>query len=320
MRSNKNERAWGRRVFLLLAVSVSSAVAGLLGCNSGATQEDGRPTVVATTTMIADAARIIGGDEVRVISIMRETEDPHTYKVKPRDATRIAEADLVLMNGLHLEATLAHIVDEQAQGAAVRLAEHDNIDLLRPVGSGAAAAPDPHCWMNVQYFTRYAEGIRDALIELDPEHANGYRERAAAYIAQLEKLDAWVREQIESIPEQQRVLISSHDAFGYYGRAYGIEVHGVGGISTDQQVQARHIGELEGLVRERGITTVFDETSVKDSLNNQIKQIATHTDAVVSDSPLFSDSLDAPDQPAGNYIGMIRHNTTTIVEALRGDE
>ncbi len=294
------------------------ALISVAGCGGGGATS-GKPTVVATTTMIADAARIVGGHDVEVISIMREGEDPHTYDVKPRDATRIADADLVLMNGLHLEATLGSIVDNNAGERAVRLAEQPGIDPIRGEG-GASAAPDPHGWMDVRIFIRYVEGVRDALIEMDPAHTEGYKDRAAAYLAELEMLDTWVREQIETIPADRRVMISSHDAFGYYGRAYGIEVHGVAGISTDQQVQARHIGDLEDLVRERGIRAVFGETSVRDALNNQINQIAANTDAVVSDAKLYSDSLGAEGSPGGTYIGMMRHNTRTIVEALRGAE
>ena len=304
-----------RMAVALLAVA---AIAGLSGCGGGASN-DGRPIVVATTTMIADAVRVIGGDDVNVVSIMREGEDPHSYDVKPRDATVIAEADLVLMNGLHLEATLAHIVDDNAEGAVVRLAEHEGIETLGD-GPGANVAPDPHCWMDVQYFKRYAEGVRDALIAMDPEHAEGYRARAEAYLAELDELDAWVHEQVATIPEARRVIISSHDAFGYYGAAYGLEVHGVAGISTDQQVRARHIGTLEALIAQRGIPAVFGETSVRDALNNQINAIAEHTDAVVSDTKLYSDSLGPDGTPEGTYIGMIRHNTSAIVEALRGDE
>jgi len=304
--------------WLTAALGVMMVFAALPGCD-GAKNKSDKPQVVATTTMIADAARIIGGDDIEVIGIMRDGEDPHTYKPKPSDATRIAESGLVLMNGLHLEAILTHVIDDKAEGAVVRLAEHGDIEPIRPEG-GSAAAPDPHCWMDVQYFKHYAEGIRDALVELDPDNADNYRKRAEVYIAELEALDVWVKEQVGSVPEQRRVIISSHDAFGYYGQAYGIEVHGVAGISTDQQVRARHIGELEDLVRERGIRAVFGETSVRDALNNQIMEIAENTPAVLSEANLYSDSLGVQGTPEGTYIGMIRHNTTAIVEALSGDE
>lgn len=309
---------FGRWAGALAMLAAAGVLGALPGCGSKGNTSS-KPEVIATTTMIADAARVVGGHDIEVVSIMREGEDPHSYKVKPRDATRIADADLVLMNGLHLEATLGSIVDNNAGDRVARLAEHPGVEPIRPAG-GAGAAPDPHCWMDVQLFMRYVEGIRDALVEMDPKHAEGYKDRAAAYLAELEMLDTWVREQIATIPAERRVMISSHDAFGYYGRAYGIEVHGVAGISTDGQVQARHIGELEDLVRQRGIPAVFGETSVRDALNNQINQIAANTDAVVSEAKLFSDSLGAQGTPGGTYIGMIRHNTATIVEALRGDE
>ncbi|XAL99129.1 zinc ABC transporter substrate-binding protein [Phycisphaeraceae bacterium D3-23] len=289
-------------------------LAGLAGCTQDESAEDGRITIVATTTMIADAARVIAGDDAEVVGIMRDGEDPHIYRAKPADATAIADADVVLTNGLHLEATLGHIVENKATGVVAHLAEQDGITPI--TGQDGEGAPDPHCWMDVQIFKQYVEGIRDALVEADPDHAEGYRERADAYLAELDALDAWVREQFEAVPEAQRVIITSHDAFNYFGRAYGVEVHGVVGISTEQQASPRDIQRLETLVRERGVKAVFHETSVVQSLNDLVEQVADSTGIRVGGS-LYSDSLGKPDTDAGTYIGMIRHNTTTMVEALR---
>ena len=290
----------------------------MAGCSKSQDQDasggGGAITVVATTTMIADAARVIGGDAVQVVGIMREGEDPHIYRVKPRDATAIAQAQVVLTNGLHLEATLGDIVDHKATGRVVRLAEQDGIDPIS--GADGDGAADPHCWMDVQAFRLYAAGIRDALVEADPEHAEGYRARAAAYLAELDALDAWVRGQFAAVPEAQRVIITSHDAFNYYGRAYGVEVHGVVGISTEQQASPGDITRLESLIRERAVRAVFYETSVTDTLNRLIAQIAESTGVRVG-GELYSDSLGEEGTEAGTYIGMIRHNTQTMVEALR---
>lgn len=295
-------------------LSALLAVVLLAGCTSECPPHpEGKVRVVATTTMIADLARQIGGDDVEVIGIMRSGEDPHVYEVKPNDATQIRCADLVLMNGVHLEATLGDLVDNKAGGTIVRLAEHEGIKLIS--GEGTQAAADPHCWMDVKLYRLYAEAARDALIAADPDHAAGYRERAEAYLAELDELDAWVVEQFAAIPEDQRVIVTSHDAFNYFGRAYGIEVHGVIGISTEQQPRPQDIQVLEKLVTERGVKGLFIESSTGPALNGMIEKVARNTGASVGGT-LYSDSLGEPGSEPGTYIGMIRHNTTTMAEAM----
>lgn len=293
--------------------------AGVPGCGgaTGGGAADGRPMVVATTTMIEDLARQIAGDDARVVGIMKTGQDPHIYDVTPRDATTIREADLVLCNGLHLEATLAELIQEHAGDRAVALAEQGGIEPLSG-GDGLEIAPDPHCWMDVAQFKRYAERTRDALIELDPEHAAGYRERAEAYIRELDALDAWVREQLSRVPEAQRVIVTGHDAFAYYGRAYGVEVHGVIGISTEQEPRPQDVQALEALVRERNVRALFFESSVSANLNQIVRRVADGSGATIG-GELYADSLGEPDSEAGTYIGMMRHNTTTIVNALLGE-
>ncbi|MFN3166256.1 MAG: metal ABC transporter substrate-binding protein [Phycisphaeraceae bacterium] len=306
-----------RHGVLLLACLLLASGPFFAGCgsepDSGMFEDDGRVKVLATTTMIADAARVIAGDDAQVVGVMREGEDPHTFKVAPKHGSAVLEADLVLANGLHLESTFDKILKDKGEGKTVYLAEQASI---KPISdAGAEGAPDPHCWMDVVLFKRYAEGIRDALIEADPGNEAGYRERAEAYLKELDELDAWVRSQFERVPAERRVIITSHDAFNYFGRAYGIEVHGVVGISTEQQATSRDVQRLEQLIRDRGIRAVFYETSVTNNLNKLIEQIAEETGVAVG-GELFSDSLGKRGEPGGTYIGMIRHNTTTMVEAL----
>lgn len=272
--------------------------------------------VVCTTTMIADLARTLAGEDAEIMGIMRPGEDPHLYDVRPRDAQMLAQADLILANGLHLEATLAHVIDNNAKKGAkiVRLAESAKIAALE--SEDTRGAPDPHCWFNVEYFRLYAESARDALIEVDPSHAANYRERAGKYLKELEELHGWVKQQIESIPRERRVMVTSHDAFQYYGRTYFIDVYAVVGISTEQQPKPADIARLESIVRDRGVKALFVETSVSETLNNLVKKVAELSGAKVGGT-LYSDSLGDPGTEAGTYIGMIRHNTRTIVEALK---
>lgn len=285
----------------------------LPGCGERLSEERVGFTVVATTTMIADAAWVIAGDDIEVVGLMRDGEDPHTYNVTPADATAIADADLVLANGLHLESTLERLIDEKAK-ASVYLAEHKGISPI--ADEGAEGAPDPHGWMDVAIFRLYVEGICDSLVALDPENEAAYRERASAYLFELDELDAWVRDQFAQVPAQRRVIITSHDAFNYFGRAYGIEVHGIVGVSTEQQPTPRDIQRLESLIREQGVRAVFYETSAGQTLNQQIQQIAKATGIKVG-GELYSDSLGEQGTEVGTYLGMMRHNTATMVEALR---
>lgn len=270
--------------------------------------------IVATTTMIEDLAHQIAGPDAQVIGIMKVGEDPHVYDVRPNDAVSISKADIVFMNGLHLEATLEGVVEQSARGPVVDLTKLAAID---PLGSSDyEGAPDPHCWMDVRLYRKYAEVMRDQLVGLDPEHAEGYRQRATAYLAQLDELEAWIREQWQSIPQDQRVIVTSHDAFNYYAEAYDVQVHGVIGISTDAQPKAADIEAMRQMIQDRGVRALFVETSVAPTLNQIVENIAQATGAQIGGS-LFSDSLGGPDSAGATYLDMMRHNTTTMVEALR---
>lgn len=287
----------------LTAVSVSAA------------EPNAKLRVVCTTTMITDLAREIVGDLADVRGIMKPGEDPHVYDVRPRDVQLIANADVVLMNGLHLESTLQHIIENNARNAIVaRLAESPRIT---PLGSEQVrGAPDPHCWFNVEYFRVYAQQARDALMKADPAHGETYHRRAGEYIEKLDRLHVWVRKHIDTIPRERRVMVTSHDAFQYFGNAYAVDVFAVIGISTEQQPKPRDIARLESIVRERNVRALFVETSVSQTLNQIVKKIARRTGVKIGGT-LFSDSLGEPGTAAGTYIGMVRRNVETIVNALR---
>lgn len=274
-----------------------------------------RLKVVCTTTMITDLARVLAGDVADVRGIMKPGEDPHIYEVRPRDVQLIADAQLVLMNGLHLEATLANVIASHARKATVvELAESP---LVTPLESEKArGAPDPHCWFNVQYFRVYVERARDALVIADPENADHYRTKATAYLAELATLHNWVTEEIATIPRDRRVMVTSHDAFQYFGRTYFIDVYAVIGISTEQQPKPGDVEALQRIVREKGVRALFVETSVSQTLNDLVRKVAGHSGARIGGT-LYSDSLGEPGTEAGTYVGMIRHNVRTIVEALK---
>lgn len=304
--------------FLLVACCMPWTGCGPTGRESPGERSTEKIRVVCTTTMIADLARELAGEDAEVIGIMKVGEDPHVYEVRPRDAQQIASAELILLNGLHLESTLLRTIENNARGKVVALAEDPRIQPLtgqRKV-NGVATAPDPHCWFNVRHFQVYAERARDALCQADPRHAENYRRRALGYLRQLAELDAFVRQQIAEVPRDRRVIVTSHDAFAYYGEAYGIDVYAVIGINTEQQPKPQDVVRLEQLVRDRGVKALFIETSVSKTLNDLVQRIAGNTGAKVGGA-LYSDSLGAAGSGADTYVGMVQKNTRTIVEALR---
>ena len=282
---------------------------------SDAADRNDRLQIVCTTTMIEDLARRLVGDTADVHGLMRAGEDPHIYNVRPWDAEKIATADLILTNGYHLEATLDKVIRNNATGRVVPLAE---LAVPQPLGSLDAAeitAPDPHCWMSVDHFRRYAQHARDALIATDPAHAALYRERASQYDSELRDLDHWIQNEFATIPENQRVIVTSHDAFQYLAEAYGLDVRAMIGISTAEAPRPQEIEKIEALIKDRDVKAVFIETSTSATLNTLVKKSAAATGAKIGGT-LYSDSLDEPDKPAGSYTGMMRHNVSTIASAL----
>ncbi|GMV97919.1 MAG: zinc ABC transporter substrate-binding protein [Phycisphaerae bacterium] len=295
------------------------------GCERGAgasngSAPDGRKLVVATTTMIADLARQIGGESVRVVGIMKPGTDPHIYDPTPADSILFRKADLVLVNGLHLEGRMIDMI-EAAGNKALRLGEHEAI--RRRQSASAATAPDPHVWWNIRYFQVFAMQVRDALKKLEPARAAEFDQRAADYLAMLDELDGWVRASVLTIPPAARYMITSHDAFYYYGEAYGLEVDAVLGISTDAQAKAGEQDRLARIVGDRRIPAIFHETSVSAAQNLLVDGIVRlarekYGREVRIAGPLYSDSLGLPGSGDETYVGAVRANTRMIVEALGG--
>lgn len=299
----------------LLVLCLAFSICGGAACNSPVTG-DNKPIVVCTTTMIADLAKNLAADRFHVVPIMKPGEDPHIYSPKPLDALNIRKAKVVLRNGLHLEGNLGDIIKNNLASGALNVALAET-EAIKPLGSEQyQGAPDPHCWFDVGYFKIYAQRCRDAFIEADPAGKDHFEKAAADYIGQLDKLDSEIKAKIASIPGGRRVLVTSHDAFQYFGRAYDIEVHAVIGVSTEQQARPQDIEDLKNLVEKRGVKAVFIETSVSAALNKIVKNISAATGVKVGGT-LYSDSLGDENSSAPTYLDMIRYNVDTIVEALR---
>lgn len=297
--------------FLTLALVL--VVSSLAGCKpaSGDADGDGKKRVVATTTMIEDLAREIGGPDVHVTGIMKPGGDPHLYQPTPADARAVAQADLVLTNGLKLEGWIDDLVRNAGGDATVRVLSEGVSPLKDPAKTNY---PDPHFWHDVGLWRTAATNTRDALVELDPANAEAYRQRATAYVARLDKLDGWVKERVATLPKERRTLVTSHDAFQYFGKAYGFEVVAIQGLSTQTEAGAQDLARVVETVRKHNVPAIFVETSVNPKL---IEQVSRETEAKVGGT-LHSDSLGARDGKAGTYEGMIRANVDQVVDALGG--
>jgi ABC-type Zn uptake system ZnuABC Zn-binding protein ZnuA len=296
--------------FFFLAIGGCAGGSGGGKSSSGSEAHGKQLHVVATTTMIADLARQIGGHRVNVKGIMAPGGDPHVYKPVPGDASAIAEADAVLVNGLRLE----HWVDDLIANAGAK-------DKVTVVTAGVPyraspfdkEVPDPHFWFDVQRWRKAAVNVRQALIKADPQGADTFTRNAGLYDAQLASLDGWVRERVAQVPVGRRKLVTSHDAFAYFGEAYGFTVVPVQGISTDAEASTRDVVRVVELVKGAGVPALFVETSVNPEL---IEQVANETGTRVGGA-LYSDSTGPLDQSGGTYIGMVRDNVSLIVEGLK---
>jgi manganese/zinc/iron transport system substrate-binding protein len=297
-------------------LGVAIAAAGLASCARGpAERPAGRPRVVCTTPIVADLVRVVAGDRVAVDCLMAPGIDPHSYRATPRDADRLAAADLVVANGLRLEGKLADLLDRlAARVPVVAVAERLPRDRLLEAGPGLF---DPHVWFDAALWARCAEPVAEALGGLDPPHAADFHDRARAHAARLEALDADVRDRIATIPAARRVLVTAHDAFRYFGRAYGIEVVGVQGTSTESEAGLADVNGLVDLLVERRIPAVFVETSVSDrSVQALVEGAAARGHAVRLGGRLYSDALGEPGSGGESLAAALAANVETIVAAL----
>lgn len=314
---------WIRRMSHVLGMLLllGSMSLGATGCSSSDAESgpNNGLRVVTTTNVVGDLVRQVGGDAVDLTTLMGPGIDPHQYNASEGDIQRMARANAVFYNGLHLEGKMTDLFPEMDQRGipTTALAEAAVPDSLRIGSTEYASAYDPHVWFDVALWRRAALHVGDALADLDPDHAEGYRERAADYAAQLDSLDTYAHEQIAAIPEEQRVLITSHDAFRYLGAAYDIEVRGLQGISTDAEAGTADVQALADFIAERRIPTIFAETSVSErGLRAVQAAVQSRGFEVQLGNALYGDALGDADTPTGTYIGAVRHNIDTIVDGL----
>ena len=284
----------------------------ITGCGKNRSTEINNDKIVAvsTITIINDIVKNIGKDKVEAFSICGVGIDPHTYHPKPSDPKLIAKSDIVFINGFALE----HWIEEMIKGAGGNKKEIIVTKGLTPMTDEKGFGdPDPHAWFDVTNVKTYAENIAKGLISIDPKNESYYNSNLIEYKSKLDSLDKWIKEQINLIPDKQRVLITSHDAFRYFGRAYGLEVKGLQGISTEAKIRTEDLKNLIDYVKLKELKSVFIETSVNPKL---LEQISSETNAKIGGT-LFSDSIGNEETPEGTYTGAVRHNVNTIVNALK---
>jgi manganese/zinc/iron transport system substrate-binding protein len=278
-------------------------------------------TIVATVGMIEDVTRHIAGDRAEVIGLMGAGVDPHLYKPTRSDIGRIMSADVIFYNGLLLEGKMADALIRAATSGKKVYAVTELLDeqyLLEP--EEFEGLYDPHVWMDPAAWSRTIDVIRDKLIEFDADGKENYLRNADAYREQLAELDAYAERVMSSVPERQRILVTAHDAFNYFGRRFGFEVLGIQGLSTESEAGVRDIENLVDLLVERNIGAVFVETTISDrNVKALISGAKARGHEVVIGGELFSDAMGNAGTYEGTYIGMIDHNVTTVARALGGE-
>lgn len=309
------------RTFVLLVLIAAQAF--ILPACSGEHQDDdtagtSRMKIVATTGMIADAAQNIVGDRMEVAGLMGPGVDPHLYRASQNDLALLQGADLILYNGLHLEGKMADVLEKLGERKSVTaVADRADPSSLRtpPEFEGNY---DPHIWFDVRLWKTAVEEAGQAIIQIDSANADFYRGNMNAYLARLDSLDSWIRTEINSLPADSRILITAHDAFGYFGAAYDMEVRGLQGISTVSEFGVADINALVDLIAERKVKAVFVESSVpRRNIDALVEGVKARGHDVKIGGELFSDAMGEAGTPEGTYMGMVSWNVRTIVEALR---
>ncbi len=293
----------------------------LLGaCKPKEQAEPGKLTIVTTTGMIGDAVKMIVGDKADVIVLMGPGVDPHLYKATQGDLNALRQADIIFYNGLHLEGKMQEVFDRLATDKPVfPVAADIPENKLRSVAKVAGIAThDPHIWFDVELWMIAVTTIGNKMAAIDTQHAEFYTTQTANYLIQLSALDQLVKEKIAAIPEANRILVTSHDAFGYFGDRYNIKVKGLQGISTAAEFGLKDITDMVDLIIADNIKAVFVESSVSQkSIQAVVEGCNQKKHPVKTGGTLFSDAMGAADTAEGNYIGMVTHNATVIYEALK---
>ncbi len=287
-------------------------------CNDVKKTTDGKLNIVTTTSMITDLVRNIGGDSVNVQGLMGTGVDPHLYKASEGDVSKLTNADVVFYSGLHLEGKLVDVFEKMGRKTnTIALAEV--LDKNKLIGSEYFASSfDPHIWFNIQYWKQLTNFLTEELSRLNPKNASFFQKNQTRYLLQLDALENDIKETIATLPEEKRVLVTAHDAFNYFGEAYGFEVIGLQGLSTATEAGVQDVQNLAKLIIDKKVQAIFVETSVPKRTIEALQQaVLSKGFKVEIGGTLYSDALGNTGTDEGTYLGMFRYNVNTIVEALK---
>jgi len=300
-----------KKILVLFVAAVMAA-----SCNS--TKKDGLPQVVCTTNIVADAVRNILPDSVAQIkSLMGPGVDPHLYKATQGDIEKLSKARVIVYNGLHLEGKMGEIFKKLKRQKSV-IAMGEQVAEEKLINStDYQGASDPHIWFDIELWAEAITGLSQQLQKEFPEDQSIIKKATEVYLSELAELDDWVSREVQQIPDSQRVMITAHDAFKYFGKAYNIQVRGLQGISTTAEYGLRDISDLVSYLTQNEIKAIFVESSVpKRSIEAVIEGARSEGHSLQLGGELYSDAMGAEGTPEGTYTGMVKHNVKTIVEAL----
>jgi manganese/zinc/iron transport system substrate-binding protein len=268
--------------------------------------------------MITDLVKNIGGDYVEINGLMGAGVDPHLYKASEGDVTKLFEADIIFYSGLHLEGKLVAVF-EKMEGTKHTVSLGDRLPENELISSeNFASSFDPHVWFNIQFFKQFAQIVTDELSKADPKNAESYSENNKIYQKKLDALESEVKTIIASLPEEKRILVTAHDAFNYFGKAYRFNVVGLQGISTATEAGVKDVQNLSEFIIRNNIKAIFVESSVPRRTIEALQQaVLSKNHQVEIGGSLYSDALGNAGTEEGTYIGMFKYNVKTIVNALK---
>ena len=300
-----------KKIFNLIILTLTLAALFLASCGSAPKSNDNTLRVLASTTFLADITQNIAGDRVKVESLLPIGADPHSYQAAPVDVAKISESDLLILNGLEYETFIKSLL-ENAGGE--RMIVEATAGLSPRKDAGNEQGVDPHMWLDPNLVITYVENIRDGLIKVDVQGAETYKANADVYIAQLKDLDAWIVEQVNTIPAERRLLVTNHEALGYFAERYGFEVAGsvIPSFSSNAAPSAQEMASLIDAIKKINAPAIFLDTADNNTLAQQIADETSVT--IVGDLHLESLTEGAP---AATYIDMMKYNVSRIVEALK---
>ncbi len=303
-----------KRISIILVITTV-----LFSCKKEVKDENQKLNVVTTTSMITDLVKNIGGDLIEVNGLMGSGVDPHLYKASEGDVTKLVNADVIFYNGLHLEGKLVEVFEKMEHQDIKTIAIGESLDKNTLIGSDYFASNyDPHIWFSVDNWKIVTSFVIKALKEIDQKNAEAFDNNGKKYLAQLNELESKLENIINGIPKEKRILVTAHDAFSYFGKAYDFNVVGLQGLSTATEAGVQDVQKLANFIIEKEVKAIFVETSVpKRTIEALQAAVKSKNHEVTIGGTLFSDALGNPGTKEGTYVGMFEYNVNTIVNALK---